>query len=295
MTRRKLSNHQGTSSGGVLSLQSRLEFFLLHRAKVCDSTEEARVVADDLIDTAGLDEKDTERIVSNDDDFLEAIVASSDVASRITKAGEAMATAMVDTYGFYDSEKEAQAGLIQFFGDMGVVLEGGNTLQAGNDGEAEGGEEAIADDEIVEEDDSSCFIGEGECEFCERDMKLTRHHLIPKTTWSRIKKKILQATESTSTKANDFLQHFNHILPSIRADHGCQLSLSSKALSFHLKHNNNTCNICRPCHSMIHNQHDNMTLALQYNTVEKLLEDPDVVKFCKWAHKQKPGNFSSKR
>ena len=40
-------------------------------------------------------------------------------------------------------------------------------------------------------DDDGGYIGEGECELCEREIKLTRHHLIPKTTWSKFKNALL--------------------------------------------------------------------------------------------------------
>ena len=37
------------------------------------------------------------------------------------------------------------------------------------------------------------YIGEGECELCERHLKLTRHHLVPKSTWPRMKKRLWNA------------------------------------------------------------------------------------------------------
>ena len=44
-----------------------------------------------------------------------------------------------------------------------------------------------------DENDDGDMIGEGECELCEREVKLTRHHLIPKSTWPRMKKKLWNA------------------------------------------------------------------------------------------------------
>merc|ERR1739848_568214 len=52
-----------------------------------------------------------------------------------------------------------------------------------------------------------------------------------------------------------------------------------------------TCDICRQCHSMVHRTHTNMELAMNYNTVEKLLQDEQISKFCKWASKQKAGRY----
>lgn len=50
----------------------------------------------------------------------------------------------------------------------------------------------------------------------------------------------------------------------------------------------NTCvDICRPCHSAVHNLIDEKTLAKQYNTVEALLAHEGVQKFIAYAQKQK--------
>ena len=53
-----------------------------------------------------------------------------------------------------------------------------------------------------------------------------------------------------------------------------------------------TCLICRPCHSEVHRLHDEMELAERFPTVERLLEDEDLVRFCKWASGQKCGRYS---
>mmetsp|Transcript_15536 Transcript_15536/g.19891 ORF Transcript_15536/g.19891 Transcript_15536/m.19891 type:complete len:196 (-) Transcript_15536:552-1139(-) len=50
----------------------------------------------------------------------------------------------------------------------------------------------------------------------------------------------------------------------------------------------NTCAlICRPCHSAVHRTHDNATLASEYNTVDALMADENIVRFVKWARKQR--------
>ncbi|KAK1742421.1 hypothetical protein QTG54_006986 [Skeletonema marinoi] len=54
-------------------------------------------------------------------------------------------------------------------------------------------------DESDDYDDDGEFVGEGECQLCERAVKLTRHHLIPKTTWSRIKKRLWNAASTIET------------------------------------------------------------------------------------------------
>lgn len=108
-------------------------------------------------------------------------------------------------------------------------------------------------------DDDDAYLGPGECELCERYMKLTRHHLIPKSTWSR-----LRFTDPS----------FSHL-------HG---DYSKSDL------NRQTIDICSPCHSNIH-KIDNLELAYSYNTLDKLLEHPNVYKFAKWASKQKVGKY----
>uniref|UniRef100_A0A7S1U0G4 HNH domain-containing protein n=1 Tax=Phaeomonas parva TaxID=124430 RepID=A0A7S1U0G4_9STRA len=89
-------------------------------------------------------------------------------------------------------------------------------------------------------------LGEGECELCEREMPLTAHHLMPRETHRKYRKKGL---------SQEFL---------------------------------NTCTmICRPCHSHIHKTYDNERLAAELSTVEKLLDDDAILRFVKWAAKQR--------
>jgi len=42
-----------------------------------------------------------------------------------------------------------------------------------------------AEDDDDEEDEQTRIVGEGECELCEREMPLTKHHLIPREVWFR--------------------------------------------------------------------------------------------------------------
>ena len=145
-----------------------------------------------------------------------------------------------------------------------------------------GNEEAEHDDD----DDDDMIIGDGECVLCERYIQVTKHHLIPKSTWSRLEKSIRNAIAAEKkspasrflvTEENDFLAEGITDVKQIRK------SLLSR-----------TCDVCRPCHSTIHRTHDNMTLAIHYNTVEKLLSDETIHKFCKWANKQRPGKYARK-
>jgi hypothetical protein len=45
--------------------------------------------------------------------------------------------------------------------------------------------------------------------------------------------------------------------------------------------------ICRSCHNAIHTLYDNKTLALELNTVDKLLAREDVRRFCEWKSRQR--------
>eukprot|EP00548_Thalassiothrix_antarctica_P011923 CAMPEP_0194162536 /NCGR_PEP_ID=MMETSP0152-20130528/79549_1 /TAXON_ID=1049557 /ORGANISM="Thalassiothrix antarctica, Strain L6-D1" /LENGTH=209 /DNA_ID=CAMNT_0038872441 /DNA_START=36 /DNA_END=669 /DNA_ORIENTATION=+ len=53
-------------------------------------------------------------------------------------------------------------------------------------------------DDDDDDDDDDEMIGEGECELCEREIKLTRHHLIPRSTWKRMFPKISNAIQAFS-------------------------------------------------------------------------------------------------
>lgn len=106
--------------------------------------------------------------------------------------------------------------------------------------------------EPVEEDDeeehnSDKDYDDGTCLLCERDMPLTFHHLIPRTTHKKMMKRE---------------------------------NMDKKAL-------NKGIMICRPCHSAIHRFIDEETMALEYNTLEKILEHEKVQAWIPYAAKQK--------
>lgn len=176
-------------------------------------------------------------------------------------------------------------------------------------------------------DEPGEFIRSGECELCERDetlVKLTRHHLIPRAVWSRVEIKLLNAIkiakaainhsnakdkDGTSSFQTDILSRarmvsgdglFHLILDAINdtSTHGSSHSSSSQRNNILQDENertlvrralNQTCVVCRQCHRAIHRTHDNLTLALHFNTVERLLQDSDIYKFARWASKQKRG------
>ena len=153
-----------------------------------------------------------------------------------------------------------------------------------NDKDSVNGNEEEYETEHEEEEE---YIGEGECELCKHFLKLTKHHLIPKSMWLHIETKLLHA--AAAVNKHDWEQTkriLGHGLEHLHLD----FNESTRSSICHIM--GKTCSICHPCHLAIHSTHDNMTLALNYNTVEKLLGDEKIYKFCQWANKQKAGKHT---
>ncbi|KIJ69358.1 hypothetical protein HYDPIDRAFT_172773 [Hydnomerulius pinastri MD-312] len=88
-----------------------------------------------------------------------------------------------------------------------------------------------------------------ECEICEREVPLTYHHLIPRSTHAKVLKKKM---------------HPESMLNSVAW-------------------------LCRPCHTAIHGMATNDELAREFYTVELLLEREDVRKWRSYASRQRWG------
>jgi hypothetical protein len=142
---------------------------------------------------------------------------------------------------------------------------------------------SIQVEELESEDGSEECIGDGECELCERTIRLTQHHLIPKVTWPRIESRLLNAF----AKSKDL--HERELIVGPGLSHLLVVATDKSSLKTALKA---TCRCCRTCHSTIHRTHDNMTLAVEFNTLERLLEDEQIRKFAQWANKQKSGKYA---
>lgn len=160
--------------------------------------------------------------------------------------------------------------------------------------EEETKEEEEEMDSDNDENDEDEYITEGECELCERYMKTTLHHLVPKSTWPKLKKKVFKSKHNSNIRieALIFLASLKAVDPNEHVDTNnttFEQEWTRSSLHFFLCHY--TCRVCRPCHSVIHKTHDNVSLAEHYNTVVKLLADRDIYKFCKWASKQKAGKY----
>jgi len=146
----------------------------------------------------------------------------------------------------------------------------------------------MTDGDEDDEESIGDYIQDGECELCERYMKLTRHHLIPKSTWNKMKQRVVNNPShyldgEMTSETNDKGEVIDETIPTLSSKDVVSKSSVKLFLASY------TSSICRPCHSIIHRYFTNMELAENYNTVDKLLEDERVVKFCKWANKQRPG------
>jgi hypothetical protein len=91
---------------------------------------------------------------------------------------------------------------------------------------------------------------DGLCEMCKRDTRITDHHLIPRSEHSRFVKRGLK-------------------------------------MNF-LKGKENIAEICRPCHNAVHRFASNKELADRYDTVEKLMAEPDIQRWVEWVSTQTP-------
>ena len=168
-----------------------------------------------------------------------------------------------------------------------------------NDDEEDASDNNPLNDE-AENDDDADYVGEGECQLCERTIKLTRHHLIPKTTWPRIKKRLWNAAttieayhsiddERSSEKKQITKNKLEKMLGMSDIDiDEIPTSVTHDSVRSYLS---KVCLLCRQCHSAVHRIHTEMELATEFNTIDKLFCDEEILKFGKWASKQRPGKY----
>lgn len=184
--------------------------------------------------------------------------------------------------------------------DAYQIMKDAIRIQNGDDSDQESVDSDLSDEENASDDDTSigstdsndAYIQEGECELCERVMKLTAHHLIPKCTWKLIKPRFMEAADDFQEGRYDQVINILHLgeeLPYGLTKKTFQSGLNIKQFLAHY-----TADLCRPCHSVVHKHHSNLELAEKYNTVEKILTDENIYKFCKWQSKQKPGKYGLK-
>jgi len=250
---------------------------ILVSQNVCSTPEEAEVMA--------------EVVLELDDD-----AEIDDVGDAFFSMQEVLVNNLIDNLGI--EEAEAKMIFLQLKrneGHMSSDDEESRNSEGENDDD-ESSALVVCDDGDGESDGE--YLDEGECELCDRFIKLTRHHLIPKSTWPRMQTKLLQAADAKESGDRErALLILGHGLEYLLGDENdsrgcveCKSALSTdKAVVRAILHH--TCDICRQCHTTVHRTHTNMELALNYNSVDKLLEDDRIAKFCKWASKQKTGKY----
>lgn len=182
--------------------------------------------------------------------------------------------------------------------------------------DVEGENNINANDEIHDEDedddhddDDGEYIGEGECELCERSVKLTRHHLVPKSTWPKMKKRlwsaasIIEELEQHSLQLRDVSYYARGLeerlllrkqLDKILGDRFdityLPTTITNDTIRNYLAR---VCHLCRQCHSAVHRIHSSeWELATEYNTMERLLECKEILKYGAWASKQRCGRLT---
>jgi len=181
-----------------------------------------------------------------------------------------------------------------------ATVESSEEEASGNSQDSAGAEEnEVCENSVNGFDDSDEeLLQPGDCSMCERpQMKLTRHHLIPKSTWSSIEPRLVRMQQD-----GEDAEGFEHLRPLF--EEAANSEQTTAARSSQQQHgrqwvvrtilNHQTVDLCRPCHSSVHKTHDNKTLAVDYNTLEKLLGDPAIYKFAKWASRQTSGRHSSR-
>ncbi|CAM9617602.1 unnamed protein product [Chrysoparadoxa australica] len=132
----------------------------------------------------------------------------------------------------------------------------------------------IAGEDASEEGAGAAEEGAGRCQMCERNMPLTKHHVIPKSTHNSVPVNL-----------------FSNLLTRLGFS---SLSLASRRLRKKPHKTwpegmplDATVDICRPCHSAIHRTHDELTLARDFWSIDLLLQDAAINKFVSWVSRQR--------
>ena len=105
------------------------------------------------------------------------------------------------------------------------------------------------------------------CQICFRVLPLTFHHLVPRETHSRVlKRKGSLPPEIECLYENRPDKYKNKSRKDWLDVHGI--------------------NVCRQCHDQVHRAETNMSLSLKFNSLERLIEHPSIVRWRSWACKQ---------
>ena len=141
----------------------------------------------------------------------------------------------------------------------------------------------VAGDEEEDED-----MGEGVCELCQRNMKMSFHHLIPKETHKRyLKKKHLphnfkpnQIVRSAKGDKDE-----DHNATAVVEGNKGRATLKVECTTYFL--NAYGASLCRACHSYVHSIDTNAGLAAKWNTVALLESNEKIRSWVMYASKQK--------
>ena len=134
-------------------------------------------------------------------------------------------------------------------------------------------------------------------------MRTVRTHLVPKSSWPRMKKRLwnaapliesLHRSRSHQQKVDPrvvgdererSLAKLEKILGTVDLD-SLPVTITNDSVRSYLAR---VCRLCRQCHSAVHRLHTEWELAMEYNTMERLLECGEVMKFGRWASRQRSG------
>jgi hypothetical protein len=238
---------------------------LLKEMDVCSTIEEAEAIADVIVCECDGDGSSVN--LANPNYITERLLENADI-DRI-QANKIVSQLQKRTRSEVISDENSSSSDI----DNNIQSQSSLVVNEGNTDYSDG-------------DDDGVLLDNGECELCDRFIRLTRHHLIPRSTWPRIQQRLLVAAawkeggeeeKARTALGNGLVDRMERL----RSDKGTIQKLLHE-----------TCDICRPCHTTVHKTHINLDLALFHNTVAKLLEDEKISKFCKWASKQKTGKYA---
>eukprot|EP00602_Paraphysomonas_sp_CaronLab_P008148 CAMPEP_0185018668 /NCGR_PEP_ID=MMETSP1103-20130426/1324_1 /TAXON_ID=36769 /ORGANISM="Paraphysomonas bandaiensis, Strain Caron Lab Isolate" /LENGTH=211 /DNA_ID=CAMNT_0027548561 /DNA_START=82 /DNA_END=717 /DNA_ORIENTATION=- len=172
-------------------------------------------------------------------EFVSETVAAN-IEDGVTVSKDDAVTILLDA-GLGDLDEET----LHDIASTVEVVTGGGTGDVGSNG-----------------DEMDADIDDGTCEMCERYLRRTFHHLIPKETHNKyLKKKQLPA--NIPCNGEDAVAKVS------------RLWLNTYGIM-----------ICSTCHSAIHRAVPNDILAEEYNSLDLLLTHPKIYAFAKYNSKQ---------
>jgi hypothetical protein len=221
----------------------------------------------------------------------ESVCLAESIAAEIEESGLSRNEACIASFeDYFSMSRQVATTTLSSLLDLEVedkAKEKESDASSEEMGDAMGRGQLPENDDV--DDDDGEYVGEGECELCERFIRLTQHHFIPRSTWPRILPRLTNAAEALSKNDVNRAALILGVGLAYMLEPLTSADLDKAAIKKLVKR---TCNICGPCHAHIHRIHENMTLATDYSTIELLLKDEKIHGFCKWASKQRAGRHS---